>query len=142
SSSAASPSSLCSPSPDPCPPAACPRPWEQSATTGRTCLAASRIGPRDRPRKAFATARPRSEEHTSELQSPRNLVCRLLLEKKTRLFAPDPQGLLHGPIGITEKHGLFLRFVCDGIPGRHNKNIPAGPFERCIPDGAAAAAFD
>src|SRR5256885_11125392 len=28
---------------------------------------------------------PRSEEHTSELQSPCNLVCRLLLEKKTRL---------------------------------------------------------
>src|SRR5256885_2622449 len=26
---------------------------------------------------------PRSEEHTSELQSPCNLVCRLLLEKKT-----------------------------------------------------------
>src|SRR5574337_1495840 len=25
---------------------------------------------------------PRSEEHTSELQSPLNLVCRLLLEKK------------------------------------------------------------
>src|SRR2546426_8844248 len=28
--------------------------------------------------------RPRSEEHTSELQSPCNLVCRLLLEKKKR----------------------------------------------------------
>src|SRR5256885_13280556 len=27
---------------------------------------------------------PRSEEHTSELQSPCNLVCRLLLEKKKR----------------------------------------------------------
>src|SRR5205807_6125270 len=27
-------------------------------------------------------ATPRSEEHTSELQSPCNLVCRLLLEKK------------------------------------------------------------
>src|ERR1039457_7620602 len=27
-------------------------------------------------------AQPRSEEHTSELQSPCNLVCRLLLEKK------------------------------------------------------------
>src|SRR6202165_6259482 len=26
----------------------------------------------------------RSEEHTSELQSPNNLVCRLLLEKKER----------------------------------------------------------
>src|SRR2546426_9278414 len=29
-----------------------------------------------------AVAAPRSEEHTSELQSPCNLVCRLLLEKK------------------------------------------------------------
>src|SRR5256885_9604964 len=28
----------------------------------------------------------RSEEHTSELQSPCNLVCRLLLEKKKKLF--------------------------------------------------------
>src|SRR2546426_6189252 len=28
---------------------------------------------------------PRSEEHTSELQSPCNLVCRLLLEKKKYL---------------------------------------------------------
>src|SRR5256885_6353317 len=30
-----------------------------------------------------SSTRPRSEEHTSELQSPCNLVCRLLLEKKT-----------------------------------------------------------
>src|SRR5690606_39947875 len=30
----------------------------------------------------FADARYRSEEHTSELQSRENLVCRLLLEKK------------------------------------------------------------
>src|SRR5256885_12886031 len=29
-------------------------------------------------------ARVRSEEHTSELQSPCNLVCRLLLEKKKK----------------------------------------------------------
>src|SRR5256885_17196816 len=29
-------------------------------------------------------ADPRSEEHTSELQSPCNLVCRLLLEKKKK----------------------------------------------------------
>src|SRR5256885_3331125 len=37
----------------------------------------------------------RSEEHTFELQSPCNLVCRLLLEKKKReriqIFAPDDQ---------------------------------------------------
>src|SRR5688500_18815321 len=30
--------------------------------------------------------RPRSEEHTSELQSPCNLVCRLLLEKKKSII--------------------------------------------------------
>src|SRR2546426_3593697 len=30
---------------------------------------------------------PRSEEHTSELQSPCNLVCRLLLEKKKNTTA-------------------------------------------------------
>src|SRR5437762_4338550 len=29
---------------------------------------------------------PRSEEHTSELQSPMYLVCRLLLEKKKKIY--------------------------------------------------------
>src|SRR5258708_35427238 len=33
-------------------------------------------------RKAMARLTQRSEEHTSELQSPDHLVCRLLLEKK------------------------------------------------------------
>src|SRR5256885_6604444 len=33
---------------------------------------------------------PRSEEHTSELQSPCNLVCRLLLEKKKNLTLTSP----------------------------------------------------
>src|SRR2546427_1642270 len=32
--------------------------------------------------------RPRSEEHTSELQSQSNLVCRLLLEKKKKKRKP------------------------------------------------------
>src|SRR5438874_10651601 len=32
----------------------------------------------------FQRARQRSEEHTSELQSRRDLVCRLLLEKKKK----------------------------------------------------------
>src|SRR3712207_7549786 len=34
-------------------------------------------------RHVFARRPPRSEEHTSELQSRQYLVCRLLLEKKT-----------------------------------------------------------
>src|SRR2546430_4734108 len=33
---------------------------------------------------AYSIVRARSEEHTSELQSQSNLVCRLLLEKKKR----------------------------------------------------------
>src|SRR5207249_8153445 len=37
-------------------------------------------------RRAAATASSRSEEHTSELQSRFDLVCRLLLEKKNNLF--------------------------------------------------------
>src|SRR5256885_12097419 len=48
----------------------------------------SRHGAHARVRRAEAAREPtrsfgtRSEEHTSELQSPCNLVCRLLLEKK------------------------------------------------------------
>src|SRR5690606_41312207 len=45
--------------------ACCPRPWTRSRTAGRG-----------------TAGRARSEEHTSELQSRENLVCRLLLEKK------------------------------------------------------------
>src|SRR3989442_10224240 len=36
----------------------------------------------------YATEMPRSEEHTSELQSRPHLVCRLLLEKKKRALIP------------------------------------------------------
>src|SRR5256885_2905794 len=49
------------------------------------CLHAVALSP-DRPPDHVdrGTAQPRSEEHTSELQSPCNLVCRLLLEKKKK----------------------------------------------------------
>src|SRR5205085_12508056 len=49
--------------------------------------AGSRTSPRWDARKSCSSARPgsvRSEEHTSELQSQSNLVCRLLLEKKKK----------------------------------------------------------
>src|SRR5690349_22867799 len=36
-----------------------------------------------------SSMRERSEEHTSELQSRRDLVCRLLLEKKKHTSGPD-----------------------------------------------------
>src|SRR5256885_8864567 len=48
----------------------------------------------DRPRpaalhRADLPGGTRSEEHTSELQSPCNLVCRLLLEKKQNETSPQ-----------------------------------------------------
>src|SRR2546426_4948733 len=42
--------------------------------------------PSFRPTAAGGNVDLRSEEHTSELQSPCNLVCRLLLEKKKSTF--------------------------------------------------------
>src|SRR2546425_9715121 len=53
-----------------------------AATSG----CAPELSLRDRP--AAARVRPRSEEHTSELQSLAYLVCRLLLEKKKTKLAP------------------------------------------------------
>src|SRR2546430_12053851 len=40
-------------------------------------------------RNAFTKPTQRSEEHTSELQSQSNLVCRLLLEKKKKTNEQD-----------------------------------------------------
>src|SRR2546426_8589331 len=41
--------------------------------------------------RVLRTSPSRSEEHTSELQSPCNLVCRLLLEKKKKKNKPPHQ---------------------------------------------------
>src|SRR5476651_2787858 len=49
------------------------------------------------PALSFSSA-PRSEEHTSELQSRQYLVCRLLLEKKknnTKELQPYPKDIQH-----------------------------------------------
>src|SRR2546421_8003597 len=48
--------------------------------------ARSRVGPqlRSQHRSPFHASHARSEEHTSELQSRSDLVCRLLLEKKKK----------------------------------------------------------
>src|SRR2546430_12631017 len=51
------------------------------------CLVASPAGRARLP--AAGPARDRSEEHTSELQSQSNLVCRLLLEKKKHSRTED-----------------------------------------------------
>src|SRR2546430_17660400 len=55
---------------------------------GRRCVTRSCSSARHdqlRWKKRSRKPRSRSEEHTSELQSQSNLVCRLLLEKKNHL---------------------------------------------------------
>src|SRR5256885_2676877 len=51
---------------------------------GRPPCAPTPASPANWSRRRSPPSRTRSEEHTSELQSPCNLVCRLLLEKKKK----------------------------------------------------------
>src|SRR5690606_40955291 len=62
----------------------------QSAIGGRVPIAgdSGRCDHRGGHRADRAVSADRSEEHTSELQSRENLVCRLLLEKKKELVRP------------------------------------------------------
>src|SRR5260370_4714155 len=59
------------------------------------------------PARDRAPPRSRSEEHTSELQSHLNLVCRLLLEKKKAPFSTSaPQVAARAPLQILHyNHG-------------------------------------
>src|SRR5258708_11499698 len=59
-----------------------------SVTTGLARYHGAPIYNSDPPEAALSNMAMRSEEHTSELQSPDHLVCRLLLEKKKRNVAP------------------------------------------------------
>src|SRR5256885_9480455 len=56
-----------------------PAVWKASVGTGFSSVAVS-------GGRLFTLGNKRSEEHTSELQSPCNLVCRLLLEKKKKEY--------------------------------------------------------
>src|SRR2546430_16989690 len=74
--------------------------WSSAGTKGfkgsrKSTPFAAQVAAEDAAQKAMEhgmrtleveVAGPRSEEHTSELQSQSNLVCRLLLEKKNIIF--------------------------------------------------------
>src|SRR3712207_8009207 len=66
-----------------CSPPSCSRATPRSGT---------RVGSARSPRW------PRSEEHTSELQSRQYLVCRLLLEKNTTILLPQSLTPTYAPI--------------------------------------------
>src|ERR1039458_5929146 len=58
---------------------------------------------------------PRSEEHTSELQSLRHLVCRLLLEKKTLKNHLDHAVLDAGAVQCVASAALCWAGVVQGV---------------------------
>src|SRR5256886_4479881 len=64
---------------------------------------------------------PRSEEHTSELQSQSNIVCRLLLEKKKDVVRDRP----HGRQGHVPEGGADLELLvgreCLAAAGRRGE---------------------
>src|SRR5699024_12843784 len=68
--------------------------FRSAPSTARSCAAWARRS--STPSATWPSAWPRSEEHTSELQSRFDLVCRLLLEKKKRhvIFAVAEPGML------------------------------------------------
>src|SRR5256885_7454647 len=54
----------------------------------------------------------RSEEHTSELQSPCNLVCRLLLEKKNNVSFPVLRDEHYDFHRYHKREGVTCNCVC------------------------------
>src|SRR5258708_28516849 len=64
----------------------------------RLCFGAS-----DKILHGFPGPRVRSEEHTSELQSPDHLVCRLLLEKKKNTSHISILIVLDGPKSSSQR---------------------------------------
>src|SRR5438309_1434521 len=63
------------------------------------------VAPAARPRRQV----PRSEEHTSELQSQFHLVCRLLLDKKT--VQPDPARVISSRPTHIRRHTRATRVI-------------------------------
>src|SRR5256885_13223709 len=68
----------------------------------------------------------RSEEHTSELQSPCNLVCRLLLEKKK----PPPPTRTHRRASPSRRRPRLDH----GLPQRWNARTSRGRASALAPD--------
>src|ERR1039457_3112290 len=74
--------------------------------------------PRPNPRVRTFHYGFRSEEHTSELQSPCNLVCRLLLEKKKKRFETGQRARILVVRASDHQYEIvfFFFFLMDAAP--------------------------
>src|SRR2546421_8307836 len=66
-----------------------------------------------RPGRSQVLGGPRSEEHTSELQSRSDLVCRLLLEKKNQLLPATQARVDYGNPHLAVHRGVVHRAAAD-----------------------------
>src|SRR6202142_513526 len=85
--------------------------------------------PASLPALAAISPGPRSEEHTSELQSPTNLVCRLLLEKKISKRVPN-RAQPYVPAGSASGAHLTHPTLTGSPPGRgvgFRRSAPLSP---------------
>src|SRR5256886_11814222 len=97
-----------------------------NATRGaaRAAHAGARAHPREASLAGAATPARRSEEHTSELQSQSNLVCRLLLEKKKSRRHPFEDR--SGPDDRVLKVGPALTLECQRLVEVEGEHLVAG----------------
>src|SRR2546430_10836993 len=65
----------------------------------------------------------RSEEHTSELQSQSNLVCRLLLEKKTNMVKPAVVNVALSCIRTSPPHEYRCHIKMDGEDAQRLQSV-------------------
>src|ERR1039457_1108264 len=72
----------------------------------------------------------RSEEHTSELQSPCNLVCRLLLEKKVSTFSSLSEPLADER---TTGHTHQTDQAQTGLDGQRDRKVPPNTVRIVVP---------
>src|SRR2546430_6039492 len=114
----------------------------QNACDGRSAADAWIEGFEDRGNLLCPRHEDRSEEHTSELQSQSNLVCRLLLEKKKKItislavcFTPYIQRLLNGKLlahVIFETNIILVDLLCRRyIVSFHQACIDSSQFCYC-----------
>src|SRR5256884_2141513 len=111
-----------------------------AAGSSRASLVCSAAAP-TRASSCSRDARIRSEEHTSELQSPRHLVCRLLLEKKTKVpYETSEQQSTHVEIfraGVRRAEatldivrtapGIFASQITNADGSANSETNPAAP---------------
>src|SRR2546430_7552348 len=79
------------------------------------------------------TPTPRSEEHTSELQSQSNLVCRLLLEKKKHNVSAPAYGTRLKPFPRKQRHLSHHPPHSFALSHAHSRSVAPSRCHRLLP---------